>query len=440
MSGFTIPNTPDSSVVNQNQAEPDSLDFQILGKQVNGVVSGMAVTINGSGSTINVASGEVLINGAYYSYAGITNFPVTTFSSSSFFDLVVARFNGTTITPVVLTGNTGVNPRFPTVIHSTDVVLAAIWRTGSSLSSNEIVDKRVFVRSNSNRVGATATGGNHADTWVQPPTWSPNATLEGPLSVNINGTWYKMARYSANFTAGTISATTFSGNLSGTVNSYSTSVLENANTLVVRDGSGNIFAVNGNFTTVSGNLYGQVESTFIRNTGSSLLNSVQCGVLEPDRVEGINWIRTTSGGTKDSVDFGWTDDTNTGMFNDAQNIIKFSAGGVYSYRINSSGGANTSSLRYKTDIKDCSFDLSDLYNIRLVTYKPIVGPDYTAEIPTITGVIAEELDAIEGCKQFVLYDEQGRPDAVAYDRLAVAYIELLKDHESRLQALENVAN
>lgn len=251
MSGFTIPNTPDSSVANQNQAEPDSLDFQILGKQVNGVVSGMTVTVSTGGSTIDVASGEVLINGAYYSYAGITNFPVSTYSSSNFFDVVVARFNGTSVVPVVLPGNTGVNPRFPSVTHTTDVVLAAIWRTGSSMTSNEVVDKRVFVRSNSNRVGATATGGNHADTWVQPTTWTPNATLEGPLSVNVNGTWYKLSRYSADFTAGTITATNFVGNLTGNV-------------------TGN---VSGNAGSVTNGVYNNSGTYSINITGTSSYSS-----------------------------------------------------------------------------------------------------------------------------------------------------------------------
>ena len=122
MSGFTIPNTPDAT--NQNQAEPDSLDFQILGKQVNGVVSGMTIT-PGSGQSVNVASGEVLINGSYYTYAGTTNFPLTSYSTSSFFDVVVMRLSGSSVSPVVLAGNSGTNPRFSSsVILATDVVLA----------------------------------------------------------------------------------------------------------------------------------------------------------------------------------------------------------------------------------------------------------------------------------------------------------------------------
>jgi hypothetical protein len=225
MSGFTIPNTPDAT--NQNQAEPDSLDFQILGKQVNGVVSGMTVT-PGSGQTVSVASGEVLIGGSYYSYTS-TTVSLTNYASSNFFDVIIARLDSGVITCYAIPGTSGTNPRFPStgttgsssvISHTTDVVLATVWRTsGSAPLVGEITDKRIFVRSNANRVGATATGGNHADLWVQPTTWTPSSTLESPVSVNVNGTWYKLARYDAsgNFTAGTVTATTFIGNLQGSI-------------------------------------------------------------------------------------------------------------------------------------------------------------------------------------------------------------------------------
>jgi hypothetical protein len=97
------------------------------------------------------------------------------------------------------------------------VVLASVWRINSSApATNAITDKRVFVRSNSSRVGATPAGGNHADTWVQPTSWTPSTNLAGPLSVNVNGQWYRLARYSENFTAGTITANLI-GNVQGTV-------------------------------------------------------------------------------------------------------------------------------------------------------------------------------------------------------------------------------
>lgn len=51
------------------------------------------------------------------------------------------------------------------------------------------------------------------------------------------------------------------------------------------------------------------------------------------------------------------------------------------------------------------------------------------------GLIAEELDDL-GLVEFVEYDEEGRPDSVAYDRLSVALIEVVKEQEARLRAME----
>jgi hypothetical protein len=201
MSGFTIPNTPDASVSNQNQAEPDSLDFQIIGNQKSGVVSGLAVT-PGSGATVAVSSGEILLNGAYHTYSSGT-VALTTYTTLPFFDVIVARVSGGVVTCFAVSGSQTTNPRFPsagtpgssTVVDlDTEVVLAAVWRTGAGVIPNEIVDKRVFVRSNTSRVGPTPTGGVHADTWTVPTSWTPNLnTLAGPLSVKVGSTWRNLA-------------------------------------------------------------------------------------------------------------------------------------------------------------------------------------------------------------------------------------------------------
>jgi hypothetical protein len=429
MSGFTIPNTPDA--FNQNQAEPDSLDFQVLGKQNNGVVSGMTVTPGGAGTTIAVASGEVLINNSYYTYAGNASVPLSTFTSASFFDIVVARWTGSLVDIIVLPGNTGVNPRFPsTVNHVTDVVLASVWRnTNSTPSSNAITDKRVFVRSNTNRVGATATTevGNHADLWVQPTTWTPSATLESPLSVKVNNTWYKLARYDAsgNFSAGTITASSFvgplTGNVNGTLDGYDTSQGETGNTIAVRDNNGGLVST---YVDANNPSYTSVFSTIVAShIGTSTINA-------SSDVAGNNFY-AVFGGSAGTPDFSWGAYSNYGMYLGSNLAIGFSINGTLRYIINSSGGANASSRRYKDDIQNAEITATDFLDIRLTSYIP------TNSNERVVGVIAEELAEIESCRKFVIFDEYGQPDAVAYDRLAVAYIELLKDHEARLQALEN---
>ena len=435
MSGFTIPNTPDAT--NQNQAEPDSLDFQILGKQVNGVVSGMTIT-PGSGQSVNVASGEVLINGSYYTYAGTTNFPLTSYSTSSFFDVVVMRLSGSSVSPVVLAGNSGTNPRFSSSVNlATDVVLASVWRTGASApASGEVTDKRVFVRSNANRVGATATGGNHADLWVQPTTWTPSTTLESPVSVKVNDTWYKLARYDAtgNFTAGTVTATNFvgtlTGNVNGTLDGYDTSMGSDANTISVRNNEGAIYA---SHIVANSPSYTSVLSTVLATT-------VTASDLVAQGDSYAYFFKALIGGSAGAPDYTWSNRETTGMYLGVDSgHIGFSRAGSLKLTVTNNGIyvngtiGSSSSIRFKENITPAVINPLDLLDIDLVTYALKESP----ENPPSMGIIAEELEKIESCKQFIYYDEFGNPEAVMYDRLALAYIELLKNHEARLQALEN---
>ena len=106
-----------------------------------------------------------------------------------------------------------------------------------------------------------------------------------------------------------------------------------------------------------------------------------------------------------------------------------------------------SSLRYKQDVED--LDLSHLSADQIVdalhgrTWRDrgevARNPDTTERIP---GHIAEELhDA--GLVAFVIYDERGRPDGVAYDRLSGALAQALRTtrdelavERARIDALE----
>jgi hypothetical protein len=98
---------------------------------------------------------------------------------------------------------------------------------------------------------------------------------------------------------------------------------------------------------------------------------------------------------------------------------------------------STSSLRYKIAVEDHAPDPAALLGLRLVTWFDRLAAERYAdaltegEVPEdehpvrIPGVIAEEIhDA--GLGEFVTYDLDGRPDGVKYDRLALAWIPLIK--------------
>lgn len=97
----------------------------------------------------------------------------------------------------------------------------------------------------------------------------------------------------------------------------------------------------------------------------------------------------------------------------------------------------TSSRRYKRDIQDAEVDPAAVLKLVGRTWrdKRRVKEDPDTEHRNI-GFIAEELDEA-GLGAFVDYDEQGRPDAIQYDRLTVALLAVLKHQDERLTALES---
>lgn len=104
---------------------------------------------------------------------------------------------------------------------------------------------------------------------------------------------------------------------------------------------------------------------------------------------------------------------------------------------------STSSRRYKQDIADHEIDPTAVLKMRVRTWRDRSEVDRDADTTQrYIGFIAEELHDL-GLTEFVSYDKQGRPDAVAYDRIPVALLIALrwltkqvKDERARTDALE----
>lgn len=97
---------------------------------------------------------------------------------------------------------------------------------------------------------------------------------------------------------------------------------------------------------------------------------------------------------------------------------------------------STSSRRYKTDITDHAVDPADVLALRARRWRDRADVDADPDTARWhVGFIAEEVvDA--GLGAFVDYDTDGRPDAIAYDRLTVALLALVRHQETRLAAVE----
>jgi len=96
-------------------------------------------------------------------------------------------------------------------------------------------------------------------------------------------------------------------------------------------------------------------------------------------------------------------------------------------------GIAASSRRFKKDIRAASIDVQAVLAMRVVQfrYKVAIDPDGADQV----GLIAEELDAL-GLDWLVAYDDDGLPYTVHYEKLALALLPVVQDHERRIAALE----
>ena len=105
---------------------------------------------------------------------------------------------------------------------------------------------------------------------------------------------------------------------------------------------------------------------------------------------------------------------------------------------------STSSLKYKQDVEDADVDPAEVLKLTARTWRDKGEVEHDPDSDKrFIGFIAEELDEHPSLRQFVVYDENGDPDAIQYDRLTVALLAVIKDqqaridnHEERLTKLE----
>ena len=140
-----LPNEADA--FNANQAEPDSVDFEILllGHQRTGVISGCAVTESSpAAQTVDVALGEVVETGEQISVSVQADVAVSAADGTNpRIDLISINSSGTV---VVTAGTPAAQPVLPAV-PATSIPLATLYvaKDDNTHADNQINDKRVFV-------------------------------------------------------------------------------------------------------------------------------------------------------------------------------------------------------------------------------------------------------------------------------------------------------
>lgn len=96
---------------------------------------------------------------------------------------------------------------------------------------------------------------------------------------------------------------------------------------------------------------------------------------------------------------------------------------------------STSSLKYKKNVKNSVHGLADVLKLRSVTYE---GKSENDAGRTFGGLIAEEVHAA-GLTEFVMYAEDGTPDALAYGNMVSLLVKAVQELSAEIQALKNVA-
>lgn len=216
---YIVPNATDiGSLYNDlNQAEPDALDFQILGDRSTGILTGCGVSATPAASnSVSITEGFVALKGVVYRLqrggAPVVNSTIVALpsiiSNNKRFDLVVGRLTNGSMEITVLTGpESENNPTFPASPSrlatlpsvatqyfnpDTDVALASVYRVGgNNTTQSHIVDKRVNVLSTTMIRGAAVpsnTFGNDGDFYYRINT-GPNTS---GLYVKRDGVWIEL--------------------------------------------------------------------------------------------------------------------------------------------------------------------------------------------------------------------------------------------------------
>jgi hypothetical protein len=98
----------------------------------------------------------------------------------------------------------------------------------------------------------------------------------------------------------------------------------------------------------------------------------------------------------------------------------------------------SSARRYKQDIEDFTVPLSDVLQLRPVTFKWNPETTKSEETGSMTGLIAEEVEAIsDDMKRICRYNEEtGEIESVQYSQLPVFLIGAIKELSAKNEALE----
>ena len=301
--------------------------------------------------------------------------------------------------------------------------------------------------------GASATSGARV---VMNSAGIAGFNTYGVTTFAIDATNGNVSTTGAVFTQSTISG--------GSLNINGNAIIDSSGFLTAQGVTliGNITATSGSFTgsisSTSGSIGGWSISSSRLYNGSSYLDSggniVVTGIISASGNIGggglsssaglsisAGGITVSSGNTTLTT---LTTGSTANIYGLLYNQGYASTTGSANMRINTGSGLiayTSSSQRYKVEIEPQIIPNESVLSLVAKSY--VDKTEYEKNnnsdegLQRWLGLIAEDINKIPVLKDLLVeYDDKGKPNSVYYDRVAVALIPLLQDHEARLAKLE----
>lgn len=276
-----------------------------------------------------------------------------------------------------------------------------------------------------------AIGGTTAST-IRGTTITATTAFSGPLNGTVGATTPSTGEFTSVSIGGApVAGFSFTSRSTATANAYfvdtdssatgmNISILKNSASPAVSDDIVNL-RFYGNDSTAVQTEYVRLTATIADPTNASedgtlSLFTIKAGTLaERVRYSSADGLYVVDGAFR-------APDVYTSTTGSAANMVMSSASGILQ--------RSTSSLRYKNSVTDATYGLAEVMQLRPVTYKGNNDGD-----TVFGGFIAEEVHDI-GLSQFVQYDDQNRPDALAYGNMVSLLTKAMQEQQAVIEDLK----